>query len=217
VIWNRGAEQIFGYSEEEIIGKTLTVLMPERFQEAHNKGFSRVNSGGDPKIIGKTVEVTGIRKDGQEFPIELSLAKWEVDAEIYFSAVIRDITDRKLAAKALEESEVKFRGVIEQSNDGIYVLQGDRFVFINPRYTELTGYELEEISDKDFNFREMLTENGLKILDERFEKQERGEEVPDRYIFESLRKDGQKRNTGSQCDDGGLAGRTWQRWEYSTM
>jgi len=191
MVWNHGAEQIFGYSEQEILGHPLTLLMPERFQKAHKKGFSRVNSGGDLKIIGKTVEVTGIRKDGQEFPMELSLAKWEIGDELHFSAIIRDISERKLAAKALKESEAKFRGVIEQSNDGIYVLQGNRFVFINPRFTEITGYQLDEISAEDFDFRALVAEEGLKVFEEREAMHERGEELPDRYIFKGLTKDGQ--------------------------
>ena len=78
-----------------------------------------------------------------------------------------NITKRLQAETALRESEEKFRGVIEQYNDGIYVLQDDRFVFINPSYTEMIGYKLEEISGKDFDFNTLIAEEGLMVLEER--------------------------------------------------
>ena len=141
MLWNHSAEQIFGYSEQEISGKPLTLLMPERFQEAHKKGFSRVNSGGDLKIIGKTIEAVGISKDGQEFPMELSLAKWEIGDELYFSAIIRDITERKQAEKEL----TKLYTAVAQSPSVIAITDSDgKLEFVNPKFTEITGYNREE-------------------------------------------------------------------------
>lgn len=101
MLWNRGAQQIFGYREEEALGKPLTLLMPQRFKEAHRKGINRIAAGGQTHLIGKTVEVAGVRKNGEEFPLELSLAKWEIGEELYFSAVMRDISQRKLAEAEL--------------------------------------------------------------------------------------------------------------------
>lgn len=101
MLWNRGAQQIFGYREDEVLGKPLTLLMPQRFKEDHIRGFSGVAAGGQTHLIGKTVEVAGIRKSGEEIPIELSLAKWEIGEELYFSALIRDISERKLAEAEL--------------------------------------------------------------------------------------------------------------------
>ncbi len=71
VTWNPAAERIFGYGEEDILGQPLTLLMPERFRAPHDAGLSRVARTGETKVIGQTVQLTGLRKDGSEFPIEL--------------------------------------------------------------------------------------------------------------------------------------------------
>ncbi|MFC1718364.1 PAS domain S-box protein [Candidatus Poribacteria bacterium] len=109
--WNRGAATVFGYSVEEAIGMSVTAMMPERFREAHEKGMERVCSTGESCIIGKTLELTGLKKNGSEFPIELSLASWEAKEDQCFTAIIRDITQRKEeeARKATEEELDKQR------------------------------------------------------------------------------------------------------------
>ncbi|MCH7764722.1 MAG: PAS domain S-box protein, partial [Candidatus Marinimicrobia bacterium] len=135
------------------------------------------------------------RANGEVFPVEVLLTAISTETgNQVIHTVWRDITERKQAEDALQRSEKKFRGVIEQSNDGIYVLQEDRFVFINPRYTEITGYKLEEINSKDFDFKTLIAEEGLIVLEEREKIRKQGGELPDRYIFKAKRKDGQKRD-----------------------
>ncbi|TAN72784.1 MAG: PAS domain S-box protein [Gallionella sp.] len=95
VNWNSCAERLFGYTEAEIGGQSLARLIPERFRERHLAGLARVAAGGEPHVMGKTVELAGLRKDGGEFPLELSLAQWETAAGRFFTAIIRDITERK--------------------------------------------------------------------------------------------------------------------------
>ena len=77
ISWNDGAQITFGYGEEEVLGKSLTVLMPERYREAHRKGLERVGSTGEIHTIGKAMELFGLRKDSSEFPLEISLSSWE--------------------------------------------------------------------------------------------------------------------------------------------
>ena len=93
--FNPGAERIFGYAAEEVSGRPLTTLMPERFAEAHRAGLARYLATREARVIGRTVELAGRRKDGTEFPLELSLAAWNQGAEVAFTAIIRDITSRK--------------------------------------------------------------------------------------------------------------------------
>lgn len=102
VSWNRGAQVMFGYSEEEILGKPLTLLMPERFRNAHEEGIKRASMTNERRIIGKTVELFGLRKDGSEFPLELSVSLWETREGKFFSGIIRDITARKQAEERLQ-------------------------------------------------------------------------------------------------------------------
>jgi PAS domain S-box-containing protein len=97
LLWNPYAERLFGYSSSEMTGQLLTAIIPERYRERHRDNFQRVAVGGDPHVIGKTVEHTALHRDGSEFPIELSRALWDVDGERFFVGIIRDITERKEA------------------------------------------------------------------------------------------------------------------------
>jgi len=102
IAWNTGAERIFGYQEAEVLGKPFTMLMPERYQHAHEQGLERMREGGEAKILGKTTELAGHRKSGQEFPLELSLSGWKTGEGAFYTGIIRDITERKHAEEALQ-------------------------------------------------------------------------------------------------------------------
>lgn len=95
VYLNRSAEGMFGYAAEELVGQPLTVLMPERFRDAHREGLRRHLETGETRVIGRVVELAGRRKDGTEFPIELSLARWNLGEEAFFTGIIRDVSERK--------------------------------------------------------------------------------------------------------------------------
>ena len=97
LLWNPYAERLFGYSRSEITGQLLTAIIPERYRERHRDGLHRVAVGGEPHVVGNTVEHTALHRDGSEFPIELSRALWDVDGERFFVGIIRDITERKEA------------------------------------------------------------------------------------------------------------------------
>ncbi|OGW68124.1 MAG: hypothetical protein A3A88_07560 [Nitrospirae bacterium RIFCSPLOWO2_01_FULL_62_17] len=95
VSWNKAASSIFGYKEKDALGKPLTMLMPERYRAAHQQGLKRVVETGQSRLVGQTVQLHGLRKDGEEFPLELSLASWKTKGDVFFSGIIRDITLRK--------------------------------------------------------------------------------------------------------------------------
>ena len=111
--WNKGAETIFGHAEAEVIGQPLTLLMPERFRDPHLAGMRRVASGGEPHVMGKPVELVGLRKDGSEFPLELSLAQWQAPEGRFFTGVIRDITDRKKIERQLEDQKAHLEELVQ--------------------------------------------------------------------------------------------------------
>ena len=98
---NPGAERLFGYAADELTGQPLTVLMPERFREPHQAGMARYLATGEARVVGKTVELAGRKRDGTEFPFELSLASWQRGGAVAFTAIIRDITERKRADETL--------------------------------------------------------------------------------------------------------------------
>jgi len=99
--WNRGAERMFGWRADEVVGRPLTVIVPERLRAAHAEGIARVRRTGRSKLAGSVVELVALRRDGSEFPVELSIGTWEAGDGLSFSGVIRDITERKRAEEAL--------------------------------------------------------------------------------------------------------------------
>jgi PAS domain S-box-containing protein len=95
VYFNKAAERIFGYSAADMLHQPLPRLMPSRFRAAHEQGLKRFVEGGAGHIIDRTVELAGTRKNGEEFPLELSLSTWKIGEEIFFTALMRDITQRR--------------------------------------------------------------------------------------------------------------------------
>lgn len=112
--WNAAAERLFGYTKAEIKGQPLTVLMPERFRNPHREGLARVAAGGVTHVIGKTVELAGLCKDGSEFPLELSLAQWQASDGQFFTGIIRDITKRKQREEELRKSQAEKERFMER-------------------------------------------------------------------------------------------------------
>ncbi|MGB3703060.1 MAG: PAS domain S-box protein, partial [Anaerolineales bacterium] len=102
IFWNNASESIFGYQNAEVIGKSLSIIMPEQFRKDHKNGFERVVNTGKSHIIGSTVKMTALRKDGVEFPIDLSLSSWKSNGEIFFSGIIRDTTESKSAERGIQ-------------------------------------------------------------------------------------------------------------------
>jgi PAS domain S-box-containing protein len=93
--WNPAAESMFGYTTEEIFGQPLTLIMPTRYREAHITGMERLQATGEARVLGTTLSLHGLRKNGQEFPIELSLNSWNNGKHPSYSGFIRDISFRE--------------------------------------------------------------------------------------------------------------------------
>jgi PAS domain S-box-containing protein len=137
--FNRTAELLFGYRTREVMGSPLTILMPERFHDAHLRGFERFMATGESRVIGRTVELVGKRKEGSEFPIEMSLATWKAEETVYFTAIIRDLTDRKRS----EEEREKF---FTASLDLLAIASLDGYLKrLSPSWEETFGWTLQEL------------------------------------------------------------------------
>jgi len=105
--FNPAAESMFGRTAAEALGMPITVLMPERFRALHNGGWSRYLETGEPHVVGRTVELTGLRSDNSEFPLELSLAHWRTTVGTFFTAIIRDISERKQSEDQVRQINVQ--------------------------------------------------------------------------------------------------------------
>ncbi len=105
VFWNSAAQQIFGYSSEEVLGQELhTLLAPSRYYEAYQKGLHLAITTGHLGLAGKPVEIIGRHKSGQEFPVELSISCFKLQAELFITGIVRDITERKRAEQELKKA-----------------------------------------------------------------------------------------------------------------
>jgi len=97
VFWNNFAEKIFGYTEKEIVGKPLSIIIPKEFSAAHKQKFGQHVSKNSEPLKDKLSDLLGLKKNGSTFPIEISLSHWTNENKKFYCGIIRDITDRKNA------------------------------------------------------------------------------------------------------------------------
>jgi PAS domain S-box-containing protein/putative nucleotidyltransferase with HDIG domain len=193
VLWNTAAEKMFGYKREEAIGRSLTIIIPERFRRSHTGALQKIKLGEKGvRLLGQRVETLGIKRSGEEFPIELSLSVWEYGGETYYTAIIRDISARKETEMALRESEARFRGIVENSLMGIVIVDDKfRFQYVNEQFCKIFDVPEEDLIGKDF--RELLDEESKKIVETFYIRRQRGEEVPHHYEVTVRTRSGEKR------------------------
>jgi two-component system, sensor histidine kinase and response regulator len=140
VDWNQQAEAIFGWSREEAMGQALAqMIIPERYRAAHEKGLRHFLVSGEGPVLNKRIEITGLRRDGHEFPIELAISVIQLGKTHLFTAFVRDITERKRA-------EGKFKGLLESAPDAIIIVSSKgEIVLANSQAERLFGYSRTEL------------------------------------------------------------------------
>lgn len=132
-LFNQGAEKVFGYSSQEVLGKPLSLLLPKRFAPMHEHQVRNyAQTVEETRQMAERGEIFGRRKDGQEFPAEASISKLNLNGEIIFTTFLRDITAKKAAEKALRESEATKKAIIEAIPDLLIRMRsnGDYLDFI---------------------------------------------------------------------------------------
>lgn len=145
IFWNRAATEVFGYNQNEILGKPINNLIPKDYLDRAKLGFERANKAENPKLNKQALQVKGINKNGDIFPVELSLSAWTSNHQRYFSCFLRDVSERVKKQKELN----KLSTAVKQSPNLVVMANIEGIVeYINPRVEAITGYKKEEIIGK---------------------------------------------------------------------
>ncbi len=143
------SEEIFGYKKEEVIGKSVNMLMPEPYKSEHNQYIKNYLAGGAPKIIGKQMVVPAMRKNGEIFPMEIALNTAIVNENPIFVAVLRDVTDRKKIEDALANERLRLQAILESSPVGVGITVDGITQFANPSMTRM-GLKMGEDANEAY-------------------------------------------------------------------
>ena len=186
---NKAAERITGYSRREALRMNMTdIVVPEHREIAYS--YTKRKMAGE--VIHKPYEIDILRKDGRRLSVEVSTRLLTRDGKpAGIQGIARDVTDRKRAEQALRESEAKFRAVTETAASAIFIIQNDRYAYVNPASEHISGYSHKELLAMPYwrlspdDQREMVIEVARARL--------RGEPVPARQELKLVRKDGAQR------------------------
>ncbi len=140
IFWNNGATRTFGYLEAEVLGRSMTCLLPARCRAKHQREWREVREQDQPELVGKTVELEGLDKNGHEFPLELSPSSWEIQGRRYFTGIFRDVTERHKAVRELRENGLRFRMLSESLPIGLFEADAyGRCIYTNNAWQTLFG------------------------------------------------------------------------------
>ena len=149
VLVNAQTERLFGYSRDELLDRSVEALVPSRLRDRHAAHRDEYMIQPHPRPMGAARELAGVRKDGTEFPVEISLSPLQTEKGVLTSSAIRDISDRKRAEEALRESQERYRTLFNSIDQGFCIIQmifdererpvDYRFMEINPAFEKQTG------------------------------------------------------------------------------
>ncbi len=188
-LWNKAAENIFGFTVDEVLNKPIIeLIIPKEYNEAKKKGLEEFVRTGKGPIVDKTLELKAKKKDGSIFDVDLSVSAFEIMGSNFAIGIARDITERKLAEEAQHDSEERYRNLVENINDVIFNINMEgNFTYISPAIEKLFGYKPEEIVNRPFI--EYVHPDDLNGLLKSMEQTVSGKQEP--HEFRVFKKDGE--------------------------
>lgn len=182
---NKKAVELFGFSKEEFQNmRVLDVIPPEQISRSEREFDKLRIKGSYEKFTGKMRT-----KDGRFLDIEVSSSAIIRHGEVIGSRdIVRDITERKRIEEELRHSEEKYRSLIENIQDGVFSIQGDKILFANEAFARMAGYRVEEVIGKDF--RELVAPEDRKLVEERYYQKQAGKDFLKECEFRVLQRDG---------------------------
>jgi two-component system cell cycle sensor histidine kinase/response regulator CckA len=143
---NPAAEELYGYSPGELVGRSAMTLVPDHLQDAMRSVASPGPRDSRPRIANRRTETHGVRRDGTQFPADLSVTGSEYEGGMLYTAIVRDISARRATEDALRESEQRYRMMVETASEGVWVIDAEmRTVFVNRTMSEMFGYQVEDL------------------------------------------------------------------------
>jgi PAS domain S-box-containing protein len=189
--FNPAAEQAFGHTSQDAVGKKMAdLIVPPSMRARHELGFANYLATGRSSILGRRLEVTALRADDSEIPIELTITAVGELPHPTFTAFIRDLTERKRAEAELRESEERYRDLVENAHDIIYEhdLAG-RYTATNKAGEQITGYSLAETLK--LNLLQTVAPECVAKAQEMFRRKLAGEKIT-AYELDIVSKDGDR-------------------------
>ena len=201
---NPAIERVLGWRPEEVIGRPLSLLQPERLHAAHRAGFQRYLATHERRLDWRAIEIVALHRDGREIPVEISFSDMQIGGRRTFGAFMRDVTQRTEQRQALQRSEERYRRIVQTAEEGIWMIDAEACTtFVNPKMASMLGYEVDEMLG-----RPMYDFMDDRARDEAHENaRRRAQGISEQHDFRLTRKDGSDlwtaMSTSAAFDDAG--------------
>lgn len=180
---NRAVERVFGYAVSELLGKQITMLVPEYLRHVHKTVIGDYVRTGRKQINWESVELTGLHKTGREIPIELSFGEFTRNGRRFFTGIARDITERKQAEERLQQSDKRFRQLAENINEVFWVVDPNKneMLYVSPAFEEIWGRTCESLYDRPHSYLQAVHPEDQKPIQAARDLRRQGMRTDDEY------------------------------------
>lgn len=162
LLYNQAAEDIFGYGIDEVMGHSINMLIPGRFHHSHDQHLKHFADNGRSKIHKSLSNMFGLRRNGEEFPIEASISSQKLVNQTVLTVMLRDISERVKSEALLR----KLSAAIGEAGEAVLITDRNAVIeYVNPAFTEITGYSSEEVLGKTPSILKSHAQNPLLYKD----------------------------------------------------